>query len=294
MSLGNVVSTLWESRILTTLKRELEPRPLTTCDSLAARMEATAARHPGAEAIVFEGQSLTWSQMNQAVNRVAAVLNARGLTTGDTVCLMMENRIEFATCLLALNKLGVIAALINTNLTSKSLAHCIAITHSRFCIFGEERFGAIDEIRTHPDLAPIEGYLFVADEAAQASPDWAIDLGAEAAQATTQNPPQTTTQTLADTALYLYTSGTTGFPKASVLSNRRLLASATMGHIGGLKATVKDRIYLCLPLYHGTGLFFGLATACCSGATLILRRKFSGSHFLNDVREHRATCFVYI
>jgi hypothetical protein len=50
MSLGNVVSTLWESRILTTLKRELEPRPLTTCDSLAARMEATAARHPGAEA----------------------------------------------------------------------------------------------------------------------------------------------------------------------------------------------------------------------------------------------------
>jgi len=52
--------------------------------------------------------------------------------------------------------------------------------------------------------------------------------------------------------------------------------------------------YLCLPLYHGTGLFLGLGAAFATGASIFLRRKFSGSNFLREAREHNTTCFIYI
>jgi citronellyl-CoA synthetase len=57
---------------------------------------------------------------------------------------------------------------------------------------------------------------------------------------------------------------------------------------------VNDCIYLCLPLYHGTGLFLGVGAAFCTGATMFIRRKFSASNFLSEIREHGATCFIYI
>ena len=67
-----------------------------------------------------------------------------------------------------------------------------------------------------------------------------------------------------------------------------------MSHWAGLKCTEKDRLYLCLPLYHGTGLIIGAGAAIASGASMFLRRRFSASSFLDEVREHRATCLVYV
>ena len=83
-------------------------------------------------------------------------------------------------------------------------------------------------------------------------------------------------------------------PKAAVLSNRRFLLTAVSSYKAGLRCDANDCIYLCLPLYHGTGLFLGVGAAFCTGATMFIRRKFSASNFLPEVREHGATCFIYI
>ena len=115
-----------------------------------------------------------------------------------------------------------------------------------------------------------------------------------AQSADADNPPETTQITLGDTALYIFTSGTTGLPKAAVLSNRRYLLSAMLSKSGGIRCNEHDVIYICLPLYHGTGLFLGAGAAFCSGACMFIRRKFSASRFLSEVREHGATCFIYI
>ena len=96
------------------------------------------------------------------------------------------------------------------------------------------------------------------------------------------------------TALYIFTSGTTGLPKAAVVSNRRYLLTSTLSHRGGLLCDENDCIYLCLPLYHGTGLFLGVGASFMSGASMFVRRKFSASKFLPEVREYGATCFIYI
>jgi citronellyl-CoA synthetase len=100
--------------------------------------------------------------------------------------------------------------------------------------------------------------------------------------------------TLGENALYIYTSGTTGLPKAAVLSNRRYLQSAALAHQALYRCSEQDRFYICLPLYHGTGLMIGVGPAFCSGASMFIRRKFSASNFLPEVREHNTNLLVYI
>ncbi|MDX1734807.1 MAG: long-chain-acyl-CoA synthetase [Halioglobus sp.] len=294
MSLRDTAATLKEFPTLLNAMRELKPRPLSTPECLAARMERTTDLYGERTAVVFEGRSVTWSQLNALANRYAHALQALGLRRGDAVSLIMENRIEFLACLAALNKLGLVAALINTNLTGRSLSHCISITDSKACIVGEERLIAVDGVRADDALQGLEQYLFVADAGAAACPDWARDLDELAQEQSEDNPPDTRQNTLADRALFVFTSGTTGLPKAAVITNRRFHISSALSYVGGLKCNERDRIYLCLPLYHGTGLFLGVGAAFATGAAMIVRRRFSASSFLPEIREHGATCFVYI
>lgn len=294
MGILDVAKTLAEAPVLLKVSRELTPRPLSTHDCLAARLEQTVSRFPHHTAVIFEGRSLTWAEFNGLANQTAAALRDAGLRRGDTVSLFMENRIEFLTCLVAMNKLGITAALINTNLTGKPLIHCLTITQSRMCIFGAERSDEIAQVRSDSRLSAIEAYWFVPDTGKTSAPAWSEDLAFQAAGRDIQNPVETGGNTLGDTALNIFTSGTTGLPKASIISNRRWLFTAALSYAGGLKCNQNDCIYLCLPLYHGTGLFLGVGAALATGACMFIRRKFSASQFLPEVREHGATCFVYI
>jgi len=294
MSLSEVGAALKQVPTILKMAKEAKPRAMSTQDCFAARMESTVARFGERPAIVFEDKTLSWNEFNQEANRLAWAFKALGLKRGDGVSLIMENRVEFLATLVALNKLGVSSALINTNLTGKPLTHCMSITGSRMCIFGEERLDAIANVRGDEDLSGITAYLFVRDHGEITCPSWARDLAEEAEDENTANPPDTGECTLGETALYIFTSGTTGLPKAAVLSNRRFLQSAAISHLGGLQCDENDCIYLCLPLYHGTGLFLGVGASLLSGASMFIRRKFSASNFLNEVREHGATCFIYI
>ena len=257
MSLRDVVTTLAEVPTLLQVAREVKSRPLSDCDSLAARVESTTGRFEHHTAVVFEGQTRTWGELNAHANRYAMAIKAQGLVRGDAASLVMENRIEFLAALIALNKLGVTAALINTNLTGRPLTHCIKITQSKLCIFGEERLQAVEEVRSESELSDIANYLFVPDEGTTQCPDWAQDLEQQAENVDDSNPPDTGQATLGDVALNIFTSGTTGLPKAAVISNRRFLMSSALSYKGGLKCKEHDCIYICLPLYHGTGLFLG-------------------------------------
>ena len=294
MGAKNIAATLAEAGTILKLAKEIKPRPMSHRDCFGARVEATSKRYAQHTAVIFEGQTLTWDELNTHANRYAGALKALGLVRGDIVSVVLENRIEYLSSIIALNKLGATAALINTNLTGRALIHCINITKSKFCIFGEERVAAIDEVRSAPELKAIANYLFVPDGGLSPHPTWALDLEQEAAPHNGENPPETGDMTLGDIALYIFTSGTTGLPKASVLSNRRYLVSSALSYKGGLKCDANDCIYLCLPLYHGTGLFLGVGAAFSTGASLFIRRKFSASNFLPEVREHGATCFIYI
>jgi len=294
MGIIDVARTLAQVPTLLALKKGMQPRPLDTQDCIGAQVERNAARIPDRPAILFEGRSVTWKEFNALSNRYAAAFRAAGLERGDTASVLMENRIEFLATVIALNKLGVTAGLINTNLRGRPLTHCVTVTESRKCIVGAELADALAEVKHDLPLAEGRDYLWVPDKDSQLDGNWALNLADLAPDADPGNPAETGIGTLAENAFYIFTSGTTGLPKAAVLSNRRYMASGMLAHKAGLKCTDKDRIYICLPLYHGTGLMIGMGAAFSSGASVFLRRKFSASNFLREVREHGTTCFIYI
>lgn len=93
--------------------------------------------------------------------------------------------------------------------------------------------------------------------------------------------------------MLLFSSGSTGAPKAVICSQ---------GRLGRLTDAMTDRVslhrdsvnYLCLPLFHGHAIMMNLATAARVGATVVMVRKFSASRFVSDIREHRVTFFNYV
>lgn len=294
MSLMQFAQTLGFAPKLLSLGKALKPKPLDTADCMAAMVQGTTAKHPHHSAIVFEDKALDWQQFNALANRYAHAMKALGFKRGDTVSVLMENRVEYLAVVVGLNKLGVCAALINTSLTERPLTHCMSVTRSKGCIVGEERQDSIDGVRHNPELKGLSNYLFVADTGGRPCPSWATDLKAVTKEQADSNLPETAENTLRLNALYIFTSGTTGLPKAAVVSNRRYIMLAQLSALAGLQCDLNDRIYLCLPLYHGTGLFLGVGAAFSSGASMFIRRKFSASAFLSEVREHDVTCFVYI
>jgi citronellyl-CoA synthetase len=293
MGVRNVLNTFVDVARLIPLVRELKPRPLDTVDSYAIRVEENAEKFPDRPMITFEGQTLNWRDYNALANRYAHAFKSMGIGKGDVVGLVMENRVEFIATVTALQKLGAAPSLINTNLRGRQLVHCLNVTSSKYCVFGEELAEAVAEVKDELG-EDLKECLFVADKGEASSPNWARSLDDLAKDASDQNPTETQSVTLAETAYFLFTSGTTGLPKAAVVSNRRALSSSLSMGKGALRCTENERIYLTLPLYHGTGLMLGVGASWTTGASIVVRRKFSASKFLDEVREHNANRFIYI
>ncbi|WP_348672558.1 long-chain-acyl-CoA synthetase, partial [uncultured Abyssibacter sp.] len=107
--------------------------------------------------------------------------------------------------------------------------------------------------------------------------------------------PSTTPDVRADQpCFYIFTSGTTGLPKASVMTHYRWLSA--MGGVGNatLRLRADDVFYVCLPLYHNNALTVSWSSVLSAGACLALDRKFSASRFWDRIRDNGATAFCYI
>lgn len=294
MGIADTVKTLLHLPLLLKLKREMVPRLPSERFCIGAQVAKNAAAWPDRIAYSCDGRTITWDGFNKLANRYAHSFLARGIAAGDTVSVMMENRIELLGVIFGLNKIGVTAALLNTNLTGKPLVHCISTTSSKACVVGEECSATIVGIMEELSLRTGKDFLYVAENNRNPCPDWADDLDADAQDRPWANPEQTAAIELGHTALYIFTSGTTGMPKAAIMSNKRYLATASLSALGGMRIESEHRVYNCLPLYHATGLVVGVGGALVAGASTFIRRKFSASNFLSDARREGTTHFVYI
>ncbi|HNA52300.1 MAG TPA: long-chain-acyl-CoA synthetase, partial [Mycobacterium sp.] len=120
------------------------------------------------------------------------------------------------------------------------------------------------------------------------------DFREQAADKPTDNPRSASQVQARDTAFYIFTSGTTGHPKASVMTHHRWLrALAAFGGLG-LRLKADDTLYCPLPLYHNNALTVAVSSVINAGGTLALGKSFSASKFWDDVIEMEATAFIYI
>jgi citronellyl-CoA synthetase len=261
--------------------------------SLGALFEDTATQYPDNIMLLFEGRQWTYRQFNEEVNRLAHLLRSTGVEKGDSVALIMENRAEFAMAMLAIVKLGASAALINNSLSGSALVHCFKATNATRCVIGEERVDVLQEVLGDLGLQPGD-CLWMRDGGTTGAPEWAQDATAAMATMPDDNLPVTREILCADNALYIFTSGTTGLPKAAIVRHRKILAAGHgMGRLG-FQIEPSDRLYLCLPIYHITGMGPGFCGFISCGASIYLRRSFSASKFWPEVQQYRTNCFIYV
>jgi len=262
--------------------------------SVASVFEDTVAAHPNRTMLLFEGKAWTYAEFNGLVNRFARVLQERGVQRGDSVALFMENRAEFILSFLAVLKVGASCALINNSLSGGGLAHCVEAAAANYFIVGGERTAVMDESREALAITQIESYFWFADSDTTRCPDGCVDAQAEMVAHSPENIPGTRDITAGEVAFYIYTSGTTGLPKAAIMLHRKALAAGTVLGRLGFRVKPADRLYLCLPIYHTTGLAPGLLAFIFSGGSVFLRRHFSASSFWSEVRQFQTNSFIYV
>ena len=262
--------------------------------SLGLMFQTTAATYPEKSAIVCEGQELSWSEFNCLTNQFAHSLKQQGVTRGDCVAVLIENRTELLCSIFALAKIGATAGLINTGLTDRPLAHCISTVNSKKCLVGQELLASVMGVKEGLELAD-KDYLWVADKQVnQGAPEWATDFSATLADMPTDNHPETEDIAAGEIALYIFTSGTTGLPKPAIVYHRKIMSAAKPYSTVGFHAKSSDRMYICLPLYHATGFLLGIGSCLHSGASMFLRRRFSATQFWPEVQKYQTTLFVYV
>ena len=248
------------------------------------RIVDARADHP---AIVFEGRTMTYRELDRAANRVAHWARAHGLHHGRCAAVFMENRPEYLATWLGLAKTGAHVALINTNLVGAPLGHALGVAEPTVVVVGTELEAAYQTARTALSPEPPVWTLGGADVAGK--------LDAALSAASSDRPPREWRSGVKtrDKLFYIYTSGTTGNPKAANFSHLRYLSvGRAYTEIAGVRPD--DRVYCVLPLYHTAGGVIAVSMALLNGATLVLRRKFSASEFWADCRAHGVTIFQYI
>lgn len=166
----------------------------------------------------------------------------------------METRLEYSSMWLGLSKVGVISALINTNLRQETLIHSICVASSKAIIVSSELLDALIEILDNEAISKL--HIFVYDtKSADVKPlnGKSVNLHQEL-QSVSKSEVDISNCMAKDKLFYIYTSGTTGMPKAAVITNLRFqfMVSGTFMMFG---LSQDEIVYNTLPLYH-TGLEF--------------------------------------
>jgi fatty-acyl-CoA synthase len=248
--------------------------PPTVRDLLRARREDDRV------GLRFEDASWTWRKHDQlARDRAALLLSLRAAGEPFHVGVLLENVPEYSFLLAAAAYAGATVVGINPTRRGAELERDIAHSDCRILIT-EDRHAPLLEALALP-IAPERRFSID-------SPRWREALAKFAGAPE----PATPLNPLAP-YLLIFTSGTTGQPKAAMCSQLRLGGIArTVAAMRGLGPG--DVSYQVMPMFHSNALMAGWAPAVCAGATMVLRRKFSASGFLPDVRKYGVTYFNYV
>ena len=271
-------------------------RTPTTATGLGIAFEKAVKHNPHGMALLFEEQKFSYQALNEWANQIGHFYLSIGARKGDVIAVMVENRPELLATVIALAKIGVTTALVNTSQTAKALTHSINLVKPIAVIAGEECRAAIEEVRSDLNVGTDRFHWF-ADQPTRIEPGTAPkgwrNLAEKIDHFPKFNTPTTHTVQGKDGLFYIYTSGTTGLPKAVIFTHSRwTLAYGTYGHV--LNLNKNDVMYVTLPLYHATGIVVCWCGVIAGHATLALRRKFSTSSFWKDVQKFDASAIGYV
>ncbi|MGP0022213.1 MAG: long-chain-fatty-acid--CoA ligase [Streptosporangiaceae bacterium] len=244
--------------------------------NLASNLAGTTRAHPGRVAVRVGEATMMYRELDEASARVAGLLRERGLKPGDRVGIMLPNVAEFAVVYYGVLRAGGVVVPMNPLLKAREVAYYLGDSGAGL-IFAWHGFA--DEARSGAERADAEAILVdpatFADFVASAGPDQRVaDRDDE------------------DTAVILYTSGTTGQPKGAELTHANLRRNAEVVRADWIRVGPDDVIFGGLPLFHSFGQTCTLNTAVSSGAGLSLLPRFDPGQALQILAGHHVTVFA--
>jgi len=265
-------------------------------DSIGLRMEHRAKQNPNKTALLYEDEKFTNKELNEWINRYSNYFLKAGLKKGDVVIVFIENRPEILFAIFGMAKIGVISSLVNTRQRENPLIHSIKHSEAKAFFIGEELVDAFEEVRSRLALTKKQKsrLFFISDENEKAMPKGYINLYEAIRDTNSSNPPTTKDIVVTDPYSYIFTSGTTGLPKAAIITNLHTIGAAFYWGKEIVKMTPDDTVYITTPLFHSNAINIGLAAALGGDSAIAIRRKFSASNFWKDARKFNATFFNYV
>jgi citronellyl-CoA synthetase len=245
-------------------------------------------------ALLYEDVKYTYKELNELMNQYANYFLSIGLKRGDIINVFLENRPELMIIIGAMTKIGTIASLINTRQRATSLIHSLTVNKVKAYVIGEELYLIFQNIMKDLKLTSEDKLYFLADKNEMEIPEGFINL-LEKTKDQAINTPSTIKEIIGmDPYAYIFTSGTTGLPKAAPMRHIHMMSSTYGWGVFALNMQPEDVIYITLPFFHSNAIHIGWASALRGGSAVALARKFSVTNFWNDIRKHKATCFNYI
>ncbi len=249
-------------------------------DSIGDTLTLTAGKYPDKVALVnYGGSRLTYRELNERVNRLANALIGLGVRKGDKVAYLFFNCSQFVETHYAVAKAGAAGVPLNFRLVGRELAYQINNSDAGCVIYAPEFIQTLNSIR--PEIPGVK--LFICDgDGGEGVLQYEelIKKGDPAEPGVEVN--------LYDDNVILYTAGTTGLPKGSVLTHKNSLFNGMAMLIDyGLK--YDDIFQVIPPLYHSASLNGFTVTAILAGGTLVIHKQLSPQQMLQAIQEERIT-----
>jgi long-chain acyl-CoA synthetase len=232
-------------------------------------LRGSAINDPRAEALVDGDRRLTFKDLDRQVDRVAANLTDRGLKPGDRIALLLANRAEFVFVVMAAARLGLVAVPVNIREQTPELEYILNHCGAKALVHEADLQGRLPAVDKLPHL---KHRYCVGENGESARPF--VELMAES---TTPLPEVTFNEE--DTAVILYTSGTTGRPKGAMLTHLNIIHSV-MHFDTCFELGEKERSVLVVPASHVTGLVAIIYTMLGLGGCTVMMRTFDVQSFL--------------
>ena len=262
--------------------------------NLSVLLEDSARKYPDREALVLGDSRLTYAQVNAAANQVANLLVERGIQPGDKVALSCPNLPYFPVVYYGILKAGAVVVPLNVLLKGREVAYHLADADAKayFCFQGTPDLAIGAE--GHAGFEQTDGcehfFMITADPAAESPLEGTETLGQALAGKSAVFDPVVTEAT--DTAIILYTSGTTGQAKGAELSHANTMMNVvTMNRIFKSQPATDSHV-LTLPLFHTFGATVQMHAGFSMAATLYLVPRFDAEQVIGLMQKEEITFFA--
>jgi long-chain acyl-CoA synthetase len=249
--------------------------------SIWAMIADAAARNPDGEAIICGERRLSWREVVVQSADIAAGFAKLGLVPGDRVAVLLGNRVEFVLTMFAAARAGLVTVLLSVRQQKPEIAYVLTDCGAKLLVHEAALSDRIPDARDVPELR----HRIAVDDDAGRSRFLALRGNASVP------PPANVGEE--DTAMILYTSGTTGKPKGAMLAHCNVIHSS-MVFVSCLQLTEADRSIAAVPLGHVTGVVANITTMARCAGTLIIMPEFKAAEYLKLAARERVTYTVMV